>query len=269
MISPIASFVSLPEIFDDNDIIVLSFTSTSCEGQEDDSQFILSSSEETNARDFILPRLSSVINSQESVRPPDTQITAEFSITSSEFNIPSSQWVPATNSSQHTISDPVSDIVLDQDEDISLLDIPDYEEFTNVELKSKLKAYGYKAGHNRNQMIKDLRTIYTSIHSSRNSSRSSTPTNNKPTTTTTNFSPDLLMAPVIEDITFDLTTQSPSSQEANSHKTIDPTVKESIIRHLKSKTNIWQKILTFSVSKENKEKVHLGIINNYYIASDH
>jgi recombinational DNA repair ATPase RecF len=239
LLSPIPSFTSLPEIFDDNDTIILS--SNSYQEQEEelglDSQLILSSSEETNARNFILPRLSSMANSQESIRAPDTQITVEFS----EFNIPPSQLIQATNASQQTALD--SNSIRDTDQDVLLPDIPDYEEFTDVELKSQLKRFGFKTSNSRKQMIKDLRTIHTSLHSS----RSSTPAANDKTTS------DLLMTPDIEqDIVLDLTSELPSSQEVNSQKSIDPVVKEDIIRHLKSQPNVWQKILTYSVSRTDQ-----------------
>lgn len=239
LLSPIPSSLSLPEIFDDSNVIVLS--SDGIDAQDYDSQLVLSSSEEYNARNFILPSLSSAVNSQEGLYPPDTQITAEFSI-------PSSQW-PVNNTSQQTDDN----LVLDQDEENCLLDIPDYEMFTNIELKSKLKTYGYKASNNRKQMIKDLRKIFTSIHSSRNSSRSCTSTSNNDTAN--HRSSDILMTPDIEqDITFDLTSQPSSSQETSNQKTVDPVVKESIIRHLRLQTGIWDKILRFSVSQARKQR---------------
>ncbi|KAI8642738.1 hypothetical protein BD408DRAFT_175461 [Parasitella parasitica] len=92
-------------------------------------------------------------------------------------------------------------------------DMPNYDELSTVELKAKLKTYGFKTGNNRAQMIRDLKGIFMSIRS-----QSSSPQTSEPPLAISN---------------------QPGGLDLNKRK--------EIITHLRSNTDIWSKIVNYNV----------------------
>lgn len=143
------------------------------------------------------------------VNPPATDMSSQASTTSSsQLAMPSPRR-------------PVHPAVSQQQH------LTDYEELSTAELKAKLKSFGFKASNSRPQMIQDLKNIQASIDNQKNSQQA-------PSQSTT-ATPQLMPA---------------AAAELNGHSqasAVDPNKRLEIIQHLKSRTEIWNKIATYNV----------------------
>lgn len=101
--------------------------------------------------------------------------------------------------------------------------LTDYEELSTAELKAKLKSFGFKASNSRPQMIQDLKNIQMSIDNQKNAQQAPSQS-----TATPQWMPAEL---------------NDSSQAS----AVEPNKRLEIIQHLKSRTEIWNKIAMYNV----------------------
>ncbi|GAN04215.1 hypothetical protein MAM1_0057c03675 [Mucor ambiguus] len=145
--------------------------------------------------------------------------TASLSIIDPPLEISSRPSSSQASSSQLVMPSPqrsISQPALQQQHHLT-----DYEELSTAELKAKLKSFGFKTSNSRPQMIQDLKNIQMSIDSQRSSQQTS--------------------AQGISSL------QSMPELTSNSQvSAVEPNKRMEIIQHLKSRSEIWQKISMYN-----------------------
>ncbi|KAI9482959.1 MAG: hypothetical protein EXX96DRAFT_556294 [Benjaminiella poitrasii] len=122
------------------------------------------------------------------------------------------------------------------------INVPDYAELSTIELKAKLKTYGYKTSNNRNQMIQDLQRIFISLLKNKKDKANNIPS----------------------------TQQSYVTPVSNIHDSDDPElsieahddVKNNIIKHLKSNEEIMKDIWLYNSVSIDKCNIGLNYKKN-------
>ncbi|KAI7907688.1 uncharacterized protein BX663DRAFT_8332 [Cokeromyces recurvatus] len=109
--------------------------------------------------------------------------------------------------------------------------IPNYDELSTIELKAKLKTYGYKTSNNRNQMIQDLKNIFTSLFNNKKTRDISLSAQQSYVTAST--------TPCYNDEELELSIDTTSNDDAT---------RTSIIQHLRSKEDIMKEIWLYNAA---------------------